>query len=115
MYAVPVIGRLALWSGLVVRLPALGQRVLQLEQDQAALARRASDFDAALSAIDTLRAQATELAQRVQALEGQVNLLAGQAPLNDNLATSVPVALRRTTRDIAALRARIEQATKATP
>ncbi len=52
LYAVPVIGRFALWSGLVVRLPTLSQRMLQLEQDQAALERRASEMQTRLAAID---------------------------------------------------------------
>ncbi|HSV47658.1 MAG TPA: hypothetical protein VLJ58_17855 [Ramlibacter sp.] len=98
LYELPFVGRVVLWVSLLLRLPALQRRVQELEQRQAMLETRQA-------ITDELAAQVARLSARLDAAEA---LLAASGPPLDNLVSSVPVALRRSARDIAALRERID-------
>lgn len=122
LYEIPVIGRLVQWAIVLLRLPALQHRQLELTQRQIEQAQRQAELatqqtraqetagrenSALQMGIDEMARLAEQLSQRLAAIEAQLALI--NAPAEENLVISVPVALRRSARDIAQLRAQIEQ------
>ncbi len=124
LYGLPLVGRLVRWASVLLRLPALQGRVAELAQAQANL--RADQLLAQhLARTETAagQAQAREIAAELALLQGRVaaleaalqrlestaNRILDTAATQDNLTSSVPVALRRSARDIAALREQLAQ------
>lgn len=127
LYEIPVIGGLVLWVTVALRLPTLQRRQVELAArqqgaEEAAL-RHTSATSAHFAESDARIAQLTERLAAIEAVLARVDVvqLAERlaeaealiaridAAAQENLAISVPVALRRSVRDIAQLRAQIGQ------
>jgi chromosome segregation ATPase len=124
LYDLPLVGRVVRWASVLLRLPALQDRVAQLAQTQAdlrgyqlqaqqvarseteAVQARTLQLDAALA---QLAGRISALEAGLQRLESSASLILEAAATQDNLTRSVPVALRRSARDIAALREQLAQ------
>lgn len=116
LYQVPVIGGLVQWVIIALRLPTLQRRQVEAAMRQAELAAHQQHaIEAALRETSTLRmrfgethAQVAQFADRLAALESALARI--DVAAQENLIASVPVALRRSAREIAQLRAQIGQA-----
>lgn len=121
LYELPVIGSVVLWATVALRLPTLQRRQLEAATRQAELAARQQRAEEAAtressalgSRIDETNAQVAQLAERLAAVEAALARIDVSA--QENLVMSVPVALRRSARDIARLRAQIGQAPRTAP
>lgn len=137
LYGLPVIGRIAQWVILLVRLPALQRRQLELTQlqieqaqRQAELAQRQTELAAQQARLQETAARehsalqlgihelnmrlaplAEHLTQRLAAIETQLARI--DAPAQENLVISVPVALRRSAREIEQLRSQLRELQRA--
>jgi chromosome segregation ATPase len=131
LYALPLLGRVVQWFAVLLRLPSLQRQhnALALRQDELQRqidlqARQAQEQQVAASAetaavqvhAQQLEAALVQLQDRVGVLEAALprlesstSRLLDAASVQDNLSSSVPVALRRSARDIAALRGQLAQ------
>ena len=119
LYELPVVGPIAQWAVVLLRLPTLRRRQVEGEQRQLELMQRQSELaaqqthaeEAASRANSALQLRLDEasaqLAERLAAVEAMLERI--DVCAQENLVISVPVALRRSARDIAQLRAQIGQ------
>ena len=131
LYERPVIGPLARWAVVLLRLPTLQRRQVEGEQRQLELVQRQSELvqrqselaqrqtelamqqtaaeETASRANSALQIRldeaSTQLAERLATVEAMLERI--DVCAQENLVISVPVALRRSARDIAQLRAQI--------
>lgn len=118
LYELPVVGGLVLWAAVALRLPTLQRRQFDLALRQVDLALRQTELaahqkrteEAAAEQVDLAEtnAQVAQFAKRLEAVEAMLARI--DAAAQENLVVSVPVALRRSAREIAQLRAQIGQA-----
>lgn len=110
-----------MWVAVALRLPTLQRRQAELMSRQQAseelaarqgshLAESTAQLAERLAAIEAVlaRVDLAQLAERLAVAEAQLARI--DVAAQENLAISLPVALRRTARDIAQLRAQIGQA-----